>query len=84
MEAVIDFIFLGSQITVDGDHNHEIQRHLTHWKESYDKPRRRIKKQRHHFANKGPDSQSYDLSISQSYGLSISHVQMWELDHDYL
>ena len=40
--------------------------------ESYDKPRR-IKKQKHHFANKCPDS--------QSYGFSSRHVQMWELDH---
>ena len=40
---------------------------------SYDKPRQCIKKQRHHFADKG-------LS-SQSYGFSSSHVQMWELDH---
>ena len=32
-----------------------------------------IKKQRHHFADKGPHS--------QSYGFSISHVQMWKLDH---
>ena len=39
----------------------------------YDKPRQHIKKQRHHFANKGP--------YSQSYGFSISHVWMWELDH---
>ena len=37
---------------------------------SYDKPRQRIKKQRHHFADK-------DL-YSQSYGLSSSHVWMWE------
>ena len=43
------------------------------WKESYDKPRQNIKKQRHHFVNKGP--------YSQSYGFSSSHVQMWELDH---
>ena len=43
------------------------------WKKSYDQPRQHIKKQRHHFANKG-------LS-SQSYGFSSSHVQMWELDH---
>ena len=28
MEAVIDFIFLGSKITVDGDCMHEIKRHL--------------------------------------------------------
>ena len=28
METVTDFIFLGSKITVDGDCNHEIKRHL--------------------------------------------------------
>ena len=28
VEAVIDFIFLGSKITADGDRNHEIKRHL--------------------------------------------------------
>ena len=28
MEAVIDFIFLGSKITVDGDCSHEMKRHL--------------------------------------------------------
>ena len=43
------------------------------WKESNDKPRRHIKKQRHYFANKGP--------YSQSYSFSSSHVWMWELDH---
>ena len=31
------------------------------------------KKQRHHFANKGP--------YTQSYNFSSSHVWMWELDH---
>ena len=46
---------------------------LTPWKESYDKPRWHIQKQRHYFANKG-------LS-SQGYGFSSSHVWMWELDH---
>ena len=60
MEAVTDFIFLGSKITADGDCNHEIKRRLlAPWKESYDKPRQHIKKQRHHFADKGPSSQSY-------------------------
>ena len=29
------------------------------WKESSDKTRQHIKKQRHHFAHKGPHSQSY-------------------------
>ena len=28
METVIDFIFLGSKITADGDHSHEIKRRL--------------------------------------------------------
>ena len=46
---------------------------LAPWKKSYDKPRQCIKKQRHHFANKG--------LYSQCYGFSSSHVWMWELDH---
>ena len=37
------------------------------------KPRQHIKKQRHHFANKGP--------YSQSYGFSSSYVRMWDLDY---
>ena len=28
MEAVADFVFLGSKVTADGDCNHEIKRHL--------------------------------------------------------
>ena len=28
METVADFIFGGSKITADGDHSHEIKRHL--------------------------------------------------------
>ena len=28
METVTDFIFLGSKITMDSDHSHEIKRHL--------------------------------------------------------
>ena len=43
------------------------------WKESYNKPRQHIKKQRHHFTNKS--------LYSQSYGFSSSHVQMRKLDH---
>ena len=54
LETVTDFIFLGSKITVDSDCSHEIKRRLL--LESYDKPRQHIKKQRHHFANKGPYS----------------------------
>ena len=43
------------------------------WKESYDKPRQCIKKQRHHFA--------YKVAYSQSYGFSTSHIKIWEVDH---
>jgi len=54
----VAFIFLGSQITANGDYSHEIKK-LAHWKESYDKPRQHIKKQRHHLVDKGPYSQGY-------------------------
>ena len=46
VEAVTDFIFLNSKITVDNNCSHEIKRHFIPWKESYDKPRHSIKKQR--------------------------------------
>ena len=46
---------------------------LAPWKENYDKPRQHIQKQRHHFSDKGP--------YSQTYCFPISHVWMWELDH---
>ena len=72
VEAVTDFIFLGSKITGQWLHPWNLKM-LAPQKESYDKPRQCIKKQRHHFANK-------DLS-NQSYVFSSSHVQMWELDH---
>ena len=63
VETVIDFIFLGSKITADGDCSHEIKT-LAPWKKSYDQPRQHIKKQRHYFANESPSSQSYALSSS--------------------
>ena len=50
------------------------QKMLASWKKSYEKPRQRcIKKQRRHFADKGP--------YSQSYGFSSGHVWMLELNH---
>ena len=67
VETVADFTFLDSKINVDGDCSHEIKRQLILGRKD-DKPSQHIKKQRHHFANKG-------LS-SQSYGFSSSHVQM--------
>ena len=52
-DTVTEFIFLGSKITLDSDYSHEIKRHLLLGRKSYDKPRECIKKQRHHFADKG-------------------------------
>ena len=57
METVTDFIFLGSKIIADGDYSHEINKCLLLGRKSYDKPRQRIKKQRHCFADKGLYSQ---------------------------
>ena len=71
MEIVTDFIFLGSKITADSDCSHEIKKFLLLGK-SYDKPRQYVKKQKHHFANKG--------LYSPSYIFSSSHVWMWKLD----
>ena len=59
METAADFILGGSKITANGDCSHEMKRqkkNLLAWKKSYDTPRQHIKKQRHHFADKGPSS----------------------------
>ena len=64
MEIVTDFIFIGSKITADGDCSHEIKT-IASWKKSCDQPRQQVKKQRHHFADKGPYSQSYGFTNSQ-------------------
>ena len=64
VEAVTDSSSGALKITVDGDCSHEIRRQLLlSWKESYDK--QCVKKQRHHFADKGPYSQGHGLSCSQ-------------------
>ena len=67
------FYFLGLQNHVDSDCIHEIKRHLLLGSKAFGKPRQHIKKQKYHFANKGPYSQSHDFSSS--------HVQMYWLDH---
>ena len=71
MENSGRFYFLGLQRNVDDDWSHEIKRLLLLTKKAM--TREHIKKQRHHFADKGP--------YSQSYCFSSSHVWMWELDH---
>ena len=74
MEAVTDFIFLGSKINIDGDCSHEIKRQK---KKSYDQPRQHIGNQRHHFAHKGPYSQSY--GFSSMYGCERRTIRKAEL-----
>jgi len=73
METVSDFIFLGSKITADSNCSHKIKRCLLLGRKAMINLGNILKKQRHHFADKGP--------YSQSYVFSSSHVQMWELDH---
>ena len=73
MEAVTDFIFLGSKITMNGDYSQEIKRHLFLEGKAMTNLDSILEKQRYHFANKSP--------YSQSYGFSSSRVWMWELDH---
>jgi len=74
MEQLQNFVFLSFKFTADGYCSHGIKRLLAPWKKSYDKPRKHIQKERHHFDDK-------DV-YSQSYGFSSSQVQMWELDHE--
>ena len=64
VETLADFIFLGSKITADGDCSHEIKRCLPLGRKVMTNLELNIKKQRHHFANKGLSSQSYGSSRS--------------------
>ena len=65
MEIVIDFIFLGSRITADGDYSHEIKRRLLRERKAMTNLDSILQKQRHYFVNKG----SY-------YSFSSSHICM--------
>ena len=67
METVIDFIFLCSQITADGDCSHEIKRCLLLGREAVTNLDIILKGETY-FGDKGPPS--------QSYGFSSGHVWM--------
>ena len=62
MEGVTDFIVLGSKITADSDCSHEIKRRLLLGRKAMTNIDSVLKKQRNHFADKGPYSQSYSFS----------------------
>ena len=66
MEAVTDFIFLGSKITADGDCSHEIKRPLLLERKAMTNLDSILKGR--DITDKGPSS--------QSYGFSSSHVWM--------
>jgi len=68
VEAVADFIFLGSKIITDCDCSHEIKRCLLLGRKVMTNLDSIFKKQRYYFANKGPSS--------QGYGFSSGHVWM--------
>ena len=61
LEIMIDFIFLDSKITVDSDYSHEIKDFLLLGRKAMTNLDSVIKS-RHHLANKGLYSQSYDFS----------------------
>ena len=67
VEVVTDFIFLGSKSTADGDCRHEIKRHLLLGRKAMTKLDSIFKKQRHHFADEGPYSQSDGFSSSHAW-----------------
>ena len=73
VEAVTDFLFLGSKITADHECSHPWnQKRTTSWQNSDDKSRQCVEKQRHYSKDKG--------QYSQGYGLLSDHVQVWELN----
>ena len=71
VEAMTDFIFLDSKITVDSDCSHEIKRQLLFGRKVMTNLFNILKSR--DITDNGP--------YSQSYGFSSSHVRMWELDH---
>ena len=68
MERVSDFIFWGSKLTGDGDGSYETKRCLLLGRKAMTNLDSLLKKQRHHFADKG--------LYGQSYCFSSSHVRM--------
>ena len=64
--TVTDFIFLGSKITADGDCSHEIKRRLLLGRKAMTNLDSLLKS-RHYFTDKGPYSQSYGFSSSNTW-----------------
>ena len=67
VEAVSDFIFMESKITIDGDFSHEIKRHLLLERKAMTNLDSILKSQGHYFADKGLYGQSYGFSSSHEW-----------------
>ena len=74
METVIDFIFLGSKITADGDCNHEIKRRLFLGRKA--------------MTNLNSIIESRDITLPTKICIVkdmvfpvVMYVQVWKLDH---
>ena len=65
VEAVTDFIFLGSKITMDSDCSHEIKRCLLLGRKVMTNIDSMLKSRDINFADKGPYRQSYGFSSSR-------------------
>ena len=73
MEAVIDFIFLGSKITVDGDCRHKIKRHLLLG--------RKVMTNLDNVLKSRDITLPTNIHTVKAMVFFSSHVQMWELNH---
>ena len=73
MEAMTDFIFLGSKITVYGDCSHEIRRYLLHGKKARTNLDSIIKSRDTTLPTK--------IRIVKAMVFPVLHVWMCELDH---
>ena len=74
VETVADFIFLGSEITVDCDCSHKIKRCLLLGRKSLTNLDSILK-------SRDITLPTAKICIVKSYGFSSIHTQMWELDH---
>ena len=77
LETVTDFIFLGFRITADNDCSHEIKRCLLLGRKAMTNLDSILKNKRFNFADKGPQSQTYDFSSSDVWVWQPNHKERW-------
>ena len=76
------FYFGGLQNHCQQPSSHEIEKTLAPWKENYDKPTQRIKKQRHHFADKVDTVKAmvFPVVIYWYKSWTIKKAEHWRID----